>query len=144
MELSKSLGGSAGRGGALCASVAPVPLGTTRGRTARESSRAGRAAGHKLEPACFSHAATCGLRDDDTSVERGGDDEDDPDMLLQSTTALATSQLHDDSGDGSSLEETSRFPTFRLLMWLSFQSREVWTFFTGSLLIPDRTGEQSV
>jgi hypothetical protein len=37
----------------------------------------------------------------------GGDGMDDPDMLLQSTAALATSPLHDCSGDGSSLEETS-------------------------------------
>jgi hypothetical protein len=44
----------------------------------------------------------CGRRDDDTSVAWGGDDEDDPDMSLQSTTALATSPLHDGSGDGFS------------------------------------------
>jgi hypothetical protein len=45
-------------------------------------------------------------RDDDTSVPRGGDDEDDPDMSFQSTAALETSPLHDGSGDGSSSEET--------------------------------------
>jgi hypothetical protein len=48
---------------------------------------------------------------------------DDPNMSLQSTAALATSPLHDISGDGSSLEETSRSPAFRLLMRLSFRSR---------------------
>jgi hypothetical protein len=42
-------------------------------------------------------------RNDDTSMARGGDDEDDPDMSLQSTTALATSPLHDGFDDGSSL-----------------------------------------
>jgi hypothetical protein len=46
-------------------------------------------------------------------------------MSLQSTTALATSLLHDGSGDGSSLEETSRSPAFRLLIRLSFRSRLV-------------------
>jgi hypothetical protein len=34
----------------------------------------------------------------------GGDDEDDPDMSLQSTATLATSLLHDVSGDRSSSE----------------------------------------
>jgi hypothetical protein len=53
-------------------------------------------------------------------VAREGDDVDDPDMSLQSTAALATSPLHDGSGDGSSLEEPSRFPAFRLLMRFSF------------------------
>jgi hypothetical protein len=80
----------------------------------------GRAADRELEPAFFSHASICGCRDDDTSVARGGDDENDPDMSFQSTAALATSLLHDGSGDGSSLEETPRSPTFRLLMRLSF------------------------
>jgi hypothetical protein len=46
-------------------------------------------------------------------------------MSLQSTVALATSPLHDDSGDGSSSEETPRSPAFRLLMRLSFRSRLV-------------------
>jgi hypothetical protein len=45
---------------------------------------------------------------------------DDPDMSLQSTAALAMSLLHDGSGGGSSLEESSRSPAFRLLMWLAF------------------------
>jgi hypothetical protein len=67
--------------------------------------------------------AICGRRDDDTSVARGGDDEEDPDMSLQSTAALATSPLHGGSVDGSSLEEMSLSPAFRLFMWLSFQSR---------------------
>jgi hypothetical protein len=49
-----------------------------------------------------------------------GDDEDDPDMSLQSVAALATSPLHDGFGDRSSLEETPRSPAFRLLMRLSF------------------------
>jgi hypothetical protein len=63
-----------------------------------------------------------GRRDDDTSVPQGGDDEDDTDMLLQSTAALATSPLHEGSGDGSSSEETPRSPSFRLLLRLSLQS----------------------
>jgi hypothetical protein len=46
----------------------------------------------------------------------------DPDMSLHSTAALATSPLHDGSGDGSSLEETSLSLAFRLLMRLSFRS----------------------
>jgi hypothetical protein len=51
-------------------------------------------------------------------VARGGDDEDDPDMSLQSTVALATSPLHDGSGDGSSSKETPHSPAFCLLIWL--------------------------
>jgi hypothetical protein len=43
-------------------------------------------------------------------------------MLLQSTAALAKSLLHCGSGDGSSLEETSRSLAFCLLMRLSFRS----------------------
>jgi hypothetical protein len=65
--------------------------------------------------------AICGRREDETSVARVGDDEDDPDMSLQSTAVLATSPLHD--GDGSSLEEMPRSPAFRLLTRLSFRSR---------------------
>jgi hypothetical protein len=118
-----SLSGSAWWGGALCNLEAPVPLGATRGRTVRWSSRAGRAAGRELEPTLLSRAAVCGLCDDDTSVARGDYDEDDPDMSLLSTTALAMSPLHDGSDNGSSLEETPRSPAFRLLMWLSFRSR---------------------
>jgi hypothetical protein len=53
-------------------------------------------------------------------AQRGGDDEDDPNMSLQSTVVLATSPLHDGSGDGSSSEETPRSPTFHLLMRSSF------------------------
>jgi hypothetical protein len=56
-------------------------------------------------------------------VPQDGDDEDDPDMLLQSTTALVTSLLHDDSGDGSSSEETPCSPAFRLLLRSSLRSR---------------------
>jgi hypothetical protein len=114
---SDRLGGSAWRGATFCDSEAPVPL------TVRWSSRVGRAACHELEPTFLSRSAVCGRRDDDTSVVRGGDDEDDPDMSLQSTTALGTSPLHDNSGDGSSLEETQRSPTFRLLMGSLFRLR---------------------
>jgi hypothetical protein len=78
---------------------APVPLGTTRGRTSRWSSRVGRAAGLKLEPAFLLRATICGCHDDDTSVARGGDDKDNPAMPLQPTAALATLPLHDGSGD---------------------------------------------
>jgi hypothetical protein len=55
-------------------------------------------------------------------VAHGGDDEDDPDMSLQSTATLATSPLHDGSGDESSSEETPHSPAFHLLMRLSFRS----------------------
>jgi hypothetical protein len=48
---------------------------------------------------------------------------DDPDMSLQSTAMLATSPLPNDFGDGSSLDETWRSPTFLRFMWLSFRSR---------------------
>jgi hypothetical protein len=82
----------------------------------------------------LSHAAVYGCRDDDTSVARGGDDEDDPDVSLQSTAALATLPLHDGSSDGSSSEETPLSPTFRLLMRLSFRSRLViWRFLCCTL-----------
>jgi hypothetical protein len=57
-----------------------------------------------------------GCRDDDTSVPWGGNEEDDPDISLQSTAAPATSPLHDGSDNGSSSEETPRSPTFHLLM----------------------------
>jgi hypothetical protein len=81
----------------------------------------------------LSRAASCGWRDDDTSTPRGGDDKEDPDMSLQSTAALATSPHHDGSGDGTSLEETSSSPVFRLLMRLSLRSRLViWRFFARS------------
>jgi hypothetical protein len=119
---SDRLRGSAWRGGALRDLEALVPLGATRGWTVRWSSRAGRAAGHELEPTFLSRAFVCGRRDDDTSVARGGDDEDDPDMLLQSTAALAMSPLHDGSGDGSSLQKTPHSPACILLMRLSFRS----------------------
>jgi hypothetical protein len=118
---------SAWRGAALCDSEVPFLLGATRGRTVLWSSWAGRAACRELEPTFLSRAAVYGHRDDDTSVARGGDDEDDPDMSLQSTTALATLPLHDGSGDRSSLEETPRSAAFRLLMRLSFRSRlAIW------------------
>jgi hypothetical protein len=69
----------------------------------------------------LSRTTVCGRRNDDTSVVRGGDDEDDLDMSFQSTAALAMSPLHDGFGDGSSSEETPRSPAFRLLMRLSFR-----------------------
>jgi hypothetical protein len=57
-------------------------------------------------------------------------------MLLQSTSALATSSLHDGSVDGSSLEETSSSPTFRLMMWLSLRSRlAIWRFLCYALRV---------
>jgi hypothetical protein len=42
----------------------------------------GQASCCELEPMVLSHTAACGWRDDDTSVLRGGDDEDDPNMSL--------------------------------------------------------------
>jgi hypothetical protein len=55
-------------------------------------------------------------------------------MSLQSTAALATSPLHDDSGDGSSSEETPSSPAFRLLMWSSLRSRlAIWRFLCCAL-----------
>jgi hypothetical protein len=82
----------------------------------------------------LSCTVACGWRDDDTSTPQGGDDEDDPDMLLQLTAALATSLLHDGSGDGSSLEETPSSPAFHLLMRLSLQSRlAIWCFLCCAL-----------
>jgi hypothetical protein len=56
-------------------------------------------------------------------------------MSLQSTTALATSPLHDGSGNGSSSEKTPSSPAFRLLMRLSFRSRlAIWHFLCCALL----------
>jgi hypothetical protein len=43
-------------------------------------------------------------------------------MLLLSTVALATSPLHDGSGDGSSSEETPCSPAFHLLLRSSLRS----------------------
>jgi hypothetical protein len=100
----------------------PVPLGAARERTDRWPTRAGGAARRELEPTVLSRPASRGRRDDDTSAPRGSDDEDDPDMLLQSTAALATSPLHDGSGEGSSSEETPFSPSFRLLLQLSLRS----------------------
>jgi hypothetical protein len=42
----------------------------------------------ELEPTFLSRVAVCGRRGDDTSVARGGDDEDDPAMLLMVKTHL--------------------------------------------------------
>jgi hypothetical protein len=109
---------------------AHVLLGTTRGWTVR----AGRAAWCELEPTVLSRVAACGCRDDDTSAPRGGDDEDDPDMSLQLTAALATSPLHDCSGDGSSSEDTPSTLAFHLLMRLSLRSRlAIWRFLCCAL-----------
>jgi hypothetical protein len=44
-------------------------------------------------------------------------------MLLQSTATLATSPLHDGSGDGSSSEEMPSSPAFHLLVRLSLRLR---------------------
>jgi hypothetical protein len=72
-------------------------------------------------------------------VLRGGDDEYDPDMSLQSTAALVTLLLHDGSGDGSSLEETPSSPTFYLLMRLLFRSRlAIWRFLCCALRVARR------
>jgi hypothetical protein len=55
-------------------------------------------------------------------------------MSFQSTAALATSPLHDGSGDGSSSEETPSSPAFRLLMRLLFRSRlAIWHFLCCAL-----------
>jgi hypothetical protein len=84
----------------------------------------------------LSRAAACGCHDYDTSAPQGGDDEDDPDMSLQSTTALATSPLHDGLGDGSSPEETPSSPAFCLLMRFSLQSRlAIWRFLCCALCV---------
>jgi hypothetical protein len=78
-------------------------------------------------PTFLSHTAVCGRRDDDTSVAQGGDDEDDPDISLQSTAALGALPLLDGSGDESSSEETPCSLAFCLLMRLSFRSRlAIW------------------
>jgi hypothetical protein len=69
-------------------------------------------------------------------VPRGGDDEDDPNMSLQSTAALATSPLHDGSGDGSSSEEMPSSPAFHLLMQLLLRSRlAIWRFLCCALRV---------
>jgi hypothetical protein len=55
-------------------------------------------------------------------------------MLLQSTAALATSPLHEGSGDRSSSEETPSSPALRLLLRSSLQSRLViWRFLCCAL-----------
>jgi hypothetical protein len=109
---SDRLGGSTRRGGFLRTSEAPGPPGATRGRTTCWSSRVGRAADRELEPTFFSPTAIYSRRDDNTSVARGGNDVDDPNMLLQSTVVLDVSPLHDGSGDGSSLQESRAPPPF--------------------------------
>jgi hypothetical protein len=109
-------GGSAWQGVALCDSEAPFRLGVTRGGPSTGPHRQGELLAVSLSP------HSCRARDEDTSVTRGGDDEDDPDISLQSTAALGASPLHDSSCDRSSSEETPRSPAFRLLMRLSFRS----------------------
>jgi hypothetical protein len=55
-------------------------------------------------------------------------------MLLQLIAVLATSPLHDGSGDGSSSEDTPSFPAFRLLVLLSLRSRlAIWHFLCCAL-----------
>jgi hypothetical protein len=55
-------------------------------------------------------------------------------MLLNSTAALATSPLHDGSGDGSSSEEMPCSPAFHLLLQSSLRSRLViWRFLCCAL-----------
>jgi hypothetical protein len=72
-------------------------------------------------------------------VAWGGDDKDDPDISLHSTTALGALQLHDGSSDGSSSEDTPRSPTFHLLMQLSFRSRlAIWLSLCCALRAPRR------
>jgi hypothetical protein len=57
-------------------------------------------------------------------------------MSLQSTVALATSPLHDGSGDGSSSEETPGFPAFCLLVQLSWRSLlAIWCFLYCALRV---------
>jgi hypothetical protein len=105
----------------------PVPLGAVREWVDRSPTQTGGAAGRELNPTTLSRPASRGRRDDDTSAPRSGEDENDPNMLLQSTTAFATSPLHDGSGDGSSSEETPCSPALRLLLWLSLRSRlAIW------------------
>jgi hypothetical protein len=101
----------------------PVPLGVVWEWVDHRPTQEGGAAGRELEPTTLSLPASRGRRDDDTSAPRGGEDEDDPYMLLQSTVALATSPLHDGSSDGSLSEETPCSPAFRLLLRSSLQSR---------------------
>jgi hypothetical protein len=88
---SDRLGGSTRRGGSLRASQAPEPWGAIRERVARWSSRTGRAADRELEPTFFL-CATGSDRCDVTSIARGGDGMDDPDISLQSTAALGSSR----------------------------------------------------
>jgi hypothetical protein len=112
----------------------PVPLGAVREWVDRRPTRTGGAARRELDPTTLSHPASRGQRDDDTSAPRSGEDEDDPDILLQSTAALATSPFHDGSGDGSSSEETPCSPALRLLLRSSLRSRlAIWRFLCCAL-----------
>jgi hypothetical protein len=109
-------------------------LGTVRERVDRWPTRAVRAVKHELEPTILSCPASRGRRGDDTSAPQSGEGEDDPDMLLRSAAALATSPLHDVSGDGSSLEETPCSPAVRLLLRSLLRSRlAIWHFLCCAL-----------
>jgi hypothetical protein len=104
-------------------------VGPVRERVDRRPTRVGGATECELEPTILSRPASLGRRDDDNSAPRNGEDEDDLDMLIQSTAALATSPLHDGSGDGFSSEETPCSPAFRLLLRSSLRSRlAIWRF----------------
>jgi hypothetical protein len=88
----------------------------------------------RARPHNLSHPTSRGWRNDDTSALRSGEDEDDPDMLLQSTVALATSPLHDGLNDGSSSEETPCSPALRLLLRSSLRLRlAIWHFLCCAL-----------
>jgi hypothetical protein len=111
-----------------------VPLGAVRERVDRRPTRAGGAAGRELDPTTLSCPASHRWSDDDTSAPWSGEDEDNPDMFLQSTAALATSPFHDGSGDGSSSEETPNSPALRLLLQSSLRSRlAIWRFLCYAL-----------
>jgi hypothetical protein len=114
----------------------PVPLGAVRERVDRRPTWTGGAAGRELDPTTLSRTASCGWRDDGTSAPRSGEDEDEPDMLPQSTAALATSPLHDGLGDGSLSEEMPCSPALRLLLQSSLRSRlAIWRFLCCALCV---------
>jgi hypothetical protein len=105
-----------------------------RERVDRRPTRTGGVAGRELDPTTLSRPASRGWRDEETSAPRSDEDEDDPDMLVQSTAALATSPLHDGSGDGSSSEEMPCSPALRLLLLSSLRScLAIWRFLCCAL-----------